>query len=123
MNHGMVFTKTTVAVSDHVFGSTGSEITVLTPGGVVPNTKYPVAQIVASVPTFTAGQDVMLVLNTIPQSSSYAIAGLSDGVIKIVGNTGQREVMMRGQGGMMPLRDAMQRMRSLRNGNSTIELR
>lgn len=123
MNHGMVMTKTTFSVSDQVFGSTGSEITVLTPGGVHPNTKYPIAQNFVGTPSFAHGQDVMLVLNAIPDSDAYGIAGLSEGVVSIVNNGGQRQVRMGGDNNMVPLREAMQRIRSLRNAPATIELK
>ena len=118
---GLVFTKATVTVTDTAFGRTASEISVLVPGGQVPNTKFPIAQIVADAPILRSGQDLMLVLNSIPQDTAYAVAGLSSGAINILDNGAGPQVALAGNQGLITLADAIEDIQAIRDGENVID--
>lgn len=119
---GIVFTKATFAVTDTAFGSTSSEISVLSPGGVLPNTKFPVAQVIAGAPSLRSGQEMMLVLNATPESgNTYAIAGLANGAINVINNGSGPQVALAGGQSVITLADAMEDIQSIRNGANTVE--
>ena len=108
-----MYTKSTVSVSDTAFGSTATEITVLTLGGPIPNMAVPVAQVAAGVPTLHQGQTLMFVLDATAQSGEYTIAGLSAGAINVANGT---VALANGQG-RMSLNDAIDTMQAIRAGD------
>ena len=119
-NAGLIFTQATVTVTDTAFGSTASEIKVLVPGGPVANTKFPIRQSFAGVPTVSTGQKMMLILNATSESNSYAIAGLASGAINIVDNGSGPQVVLGGNAGLITLSQAISEIQDIRAGNSTL---
>lgn|GEM_PF-3770063 len=109
-----MYTKSTVSVSDTAFGSTPSEITVLTLGGPIPNMAVPVAQVAAGVPTLRKGQELMFVLDATEQSGEYQISGLSAGAINIVNGT----VALADGQGRISLNNAISTMQAIRAGET-----
>ena len=109
-----MYTKSTVSVSDTAFGSTASEITVLTLGGPIPNMAVPVAQVAAGVPTLRKGQELMFVLDATAQGGEYTISGLSAGAINVVDGA---VALSNGQG-RISLNDAITTMQAIRAGDT-----
>ncbi len=113
-----IYTKSTVSVSDTAFGSTASEITVLTLGGPIPNMAVPVAQVAAGVPSLHKGQELMFVLDATGQSNEYTIAGLSAGAINIVNGAAGPQVALAGGQGRISLDQAIETMQAIRDGET-----
>lgn len=78
-----VVTRTTFNVVKSAFGPGGGEITVVTPGGRLSNTKYPMTRTIAGAPSFIAGQRHVLVLSDGPDDA-YTVSGLARGVLPVV---------------------------------------
>jgi hypothetical protein len=112
-------TLATVSVSETIKGAGSESLTVVLPGGVDANRKFPIAMSYPGAPRLTPGEDVFLFLTSDPDSGSgYHVAGFSQGKFSIVndedgepmvsrdltkmslqGNNGVR----RGQSNMTPL--------------------
>ena len=65
---GQVYTITDFDVSDVAFGRVGGTVSVATPGGAIPNSMFPVTEVVPGAPRFLSGQTYMLVLDAAPTS-------------------------------------------------------
>jgi hypothetical protein len=78
-------TLVTVAVSESLKGTPGETLTVVLPGGVDANRKFPVAKTYPGAPTLTPGEDAFLFLSSQSEvADSYTIAGFAQGKFSIV---------------------------------------
>jgi hypothetical protein len=78
-------TLVTVAVSESLKGTPGETLTVVLPGGVDANRKFPVAMTYPGAPTLTPGEDAFLFLSSQSEvADSYTIAGFAQGKFSIV---------------------------------------
>ena len=112
---GIVVREYTVAVSETVYGPTKATIKVITPGGVVPNSRYNLVQVVDGSPNFHIGQEVMLVLRDMPNKVDYSVSGLSMGALPVQRINGERYVSMNDGKGAIPISAAVQKLSEMRS--------
>lgn len=113
---GIMVREYTVAVSETVYGPAKSTIKVITPGGVIPNSRFNLVQVVDGSPNFHIGQEVMLVLRDMPNKVDYSVSGLSMGVLPVRRINGERYVSMNDGKGAVPISSAVQQLAEMRNG-------
>lgn len=78
-------TLATVSVSETLKGDANENITVVLPGGVDANRKFPIAMSYPGAPRLTPGEDVFLFLNSeTDYGTGYTVAGFSQGKFSIV---------------------------------------
>ncbi len=79
-------TLATVSVSETIKGAQAEKLTVVLPGGVDANRKFPIAMSFPGGPRLTPGEDVFLFLNadTDMGTGGYVVAGFSQGKYSIV---------------------------------------
>jgi hypothetical protein len=78
-------TVTTIAVSEVLKGQAGSEITVVVPGGVDTNRRFPIAVSVPAAPQFQNNENTVLFLvNEDELPNTYAIVGFAQGKFTLV---------------------------------------
>jgi len=78
-------TLATVSVGEALKGSETGNLTVVLPGGVDANRKFPVAMSYPGAPRLTPGEDVFLFLNASSDvGGGYTVAGFSQGKFSIV---------------------------------------
>ena len=78
-------TLATVSVDETLKGTASTSLTVVLPGGVDANRKFPVAMSYPGAPRLTPGEDVFLFLNTdIDTGNGYVVAGFAQGKFSIV---------------------------------------
>ena len=87
-------TLATVSVGEALKGSETGNLTVVLPGGVDANRKFPVAMSYPGAPRLTPGEDVFLFLNANSDfGGGYTVAGFSQGKFSIVTDEdGERSV-------------------------------
>jgi hypothetical protein len=89
-------TMASVAVSETLKGAGSSNLTVVLPGGIDVNRKFPVAVSYPGAPRLTPGEDVFLFLSSNPDfSGSYTVAGFSQGKFSIVNDADGEQVVSR----------------------------
>jgi len=82
---GSLVTLANVSVSETLKGAEAASLTVVLPGGVDANRKFPVAMSYPGAPRLTPGEDVFLFLNAdIDYGNGYIVAGFSQGKFSIV---------------------------------------
>jgi hypothetical protein len=78
-------TLATVSVTETLKGTEATSLTVVLPGGVDANRKFPVAMSYPGAPRLTPGEDVFLFLNPDTDSGNgYVVTGFSQGKFSIV---------------------------------------
>jgi hypothetical protein len=78
-------TLATVSVSETLKGTESTSLTVVLPGGVDANRKFPVAMSYPGAPRLVPDEDVFLFLNAdVDYGSGYNVAGFSQGKFSIV---------------------------------------
>jgi hypothetical protein len=86
-------TVVSVSVSEVLKGSAGSAITVVLPGGVDANRRFPIAMSYPGAPQMGAGEQVVLFLVGDDMiAGTYAIAGFSQGKYTITGDSAAQQV-------------------------------
>ena len=89
-------TLATVSVSETLKGSESTDLTVVLPGGVDANRKFPIAMSYPGAPRLTPGEDVFLFLTTDTDfGSGYNVAGFSQGKFSIVNDEDGEPVVSR----------------------------
>ena len=106
-------TLVTVSVGEVLKGDWHATVTVVLPGGVDANRKFPLAMIVPGAPQIHAQEEVFLFLTRANQSAtgeaeSYTIVGLSQGKLSIVTDASGNKMLAHHQGstdtaGLVPL--------------------
>lgn len=81
---GTLVTVANVAVSETIKGTESGSLTVVLPGGIDVNRKFPVAVSYPGAPRLTPGEDVFLFLTSDPDHGGYNVAGFSQGKFSIV---------------------------------------
>jgi hypothetical protein len=82
---GSLVTLATVSVSETLKGTESANLTVVLPGGVDANRKFPVAMSYPGAPRLTPGEDTFLFLNADTDfGNGYIVAGFSQGKFSIV---------------------------------------
>lgn len=77
-------TLATVSVSETLKGAESGTVTVVLPGGIDANRKFPVAMSYPGAPRLTPGEDVFLFLTSDTDVGGYNVAGFSQGKFSIV---------------------------------------
>jgi hypothetical protein len=89
-------TLANISVAETLKGNPAENITVILPGGVDANRKFPIAMSVAGAPRITPGEDVVLFLTSESEvGGSYSITGFSQGKFSIGKDEEGREVVSR----------------------------
>ncbi len=93
---GSLVTLATVSVSETLKGTESANLTVVLPGGVDANRKFPVAMSYPGAPRLTPGEDVFLFLNADTDfGNGYIVAGFSQGKFSIVKDEDGESVVSR----------------------------
>ena len=77
-------TLVTVQVTDTWKGDAGKSVTVVVPGGIDANRKFPIGQTWPDAPRLTPGQDALLFLNRRPDVDGFTVTGYSQGAFAVV---------------------------------------
>ena len=86
-------TYVNVEVTDTWKGDAGQSVTVVIPGGVDANRKFPIAQAWPDAPRLGVGQEALLFLNRRPDTDGFWVTGYSQGAFAVVtGPQGQKMV-------------------------------
>jgi len=89
-------TLATVSVSETLKGGEAGNVTVVLPGGVDANRKFPVAMSYPGAPRLTPGEDVFLFLNADTDTGlGYNVAGFAQGKFSIVNDENGEPVVSR----------------------------
>ena len=89
-------TLATVSVSETLKGAESGNLTVVLPGGVDANRKFPIAMSYPGAPRLTPGEDVFLFLNSdTDYGLGYNVAGFSQGKFSIVNDEEGEPVVSR----------------------------
>ena len=89
-------TLATVSVSESLKGGATGNVTVVLPGGVDANRKFPIAMSYPGAPRLTPGEDVFLFLTSDTDSGlGYNVAGFSQGKFSIVTDEDGQQVVSR----------------------------
>ena len=89
-------TLATVSVSETLKGAASGNLTVVLPGGVDANRKFPIAMSYPGAPRLTPGEDVFLFLNSdTDYGLGYNVAGFSQGKFSIVNDEEGEPVVSR----------------------------
>lgn len=92
----ILVTLATVSVSETLKGTESGNLTVVLPGGVDANRKFPIAMSYPGAPRLTPGEDVFLFLNAdTDYGLGYNVAGFSQGKFSIVNDEGGEPVVSR----------------------------
>jgi hypothetical protein len=89
----ILVTVATISVSEVFKGRSGTEMTVILPGGVDLDRRIPIAMTVPAAPEILKQEDVLLFLN--PEdlvAGSYSIVGFSQGKLTVVDGPGGEKV-------------------------------
>jgi hypothetical protein len=95
-NDGRLFTLATISVMERIKGDSSDNVTVVLPGGIDSNRRFPVAMTYAGAPQISKDEKVFLFLtpeDEIPDS--YAVMGFAQGKFSIVSDTEGGEVVSR----------------------------
>src|SRR5688500_9692647 len=89
-------TLATVSVSETLKGAGSEDLTVVLPGGVDANRKFPIAMSYPGAPRLTPGEDVFLFLTADTEfGTGYNVAGFSQGKFSIVNDEEGERVVSR----------------------------
>ncbi|MBO0858240.1 MAG: hypothetical protein J2P21_07230 [Chloracidobacterium sp.] len=90
-----LFTKATVEVTENLTGGgPGGQVTVLLPGGVDSNRKFPVAMTYAGAPRISPTEEVFLFLSDkSPVAGSYSVMNFAEGKFSIIKTDADEEVV------------------------------
>ncbi len=89
-------TLATVSVSETLKGAEAGNVTVVLPGGVDANRKFPIAVSYPGAPRMTPGEDVFLFLNSdVDYGLGYNVAGFAQGKFSIVNDEEGQPVVSR----------------------------
>ena len=88
-------TMATVSVNETLKGPESGELTVILPGGVDTNRKFPVAMSYPGAPRLTPGENVFLFLTNDTDLGGYTVAGFSQGKFSIVSDEDGQPVVSR----------------------------
>ena len=88
-------TLATVAVGETLKGPGASNITVVLPGGVDANRKFPVAMTYPGAPQIQPGENVFLFLTADSDLGGYTVAGFSQGKFSIITDEDGEQVVSR----------------------------
>lgn len=93
---GTLVTLATVSVSETLKGTESGNVTVVLPGGVDANRKFPIAVSYPGAPRLTPGEDVFLFLSSdVDYGLGYNVAGFSQGKFSIVNDEDGQPVVSR----------------------------
>ena len=93
---GSLVTLATVTVSENLKGAESGSLTVVLPGGVDTNRKFPVAMSYPGAPRLTPGENAFLFLNADTDNGlGYIVAGFSQGKFSIVNDEDGQPVVSR----------------------------
>lgn len=93
---GTLVTLATVSVSETLKGAESGNLTVVLPGGVDANRKFPIAVSYPGAPRLTPGEDVFLFLTSDTDSGlGYNVAGFAQGKFSIVNDEDGQPVVSR----------------------------
>lgn len=93
---GTLVTLATVSVSETIKGTESANLTVVLPGGVDSNRKFPVAVSYPGAPRLTPGEDVFLFLSSESDfGGAYTVAGFAQGKFSIVNDEDGEPVVSR----------------------------
>lgn len=81
---GTLVTLATVSLSETLKGTESGSLTVVLPGGIDANRKFPVAVSYPGAPRLTPGENVFLFLTADSDVGGYTVAGFSQGKFSIV---------------------------------------
>jgi hypothetical protein len=89
-------TIATISVREALKGDASASVTVVLPGGVDANRKFPIAMTYPGAPRITPGEDVLLFLARDDEvADGYTIAGFSQGKFSIVKDEAGKEMISR----------------------------
>ena len=121
-------TLATVSVGEVLKGDRHATVTVVLPGGVDANRKFPLAMTVPGAPQIHAQEEVFLFLrhanhHATGDAESYTIVGLFQGKLSIVTDAGGNKMLVHPQGntdtaGLVPLAQFKQEISDLLAGGS-----
>ena len=92
---GTLVTVANVALTETIKGTESGSVTVVLPGGVDANRKFPVAVSYPGAPRLTPGEDVFLFLTSDPDHGAYNVAGFAQGKFSIVNDEDGQPVVSR----------------------------
>lgn len=95
-NNRVLVTLATIEVGETLKGEPGQTVTVVLPGGVDANRRFPVAMTYPGAPNIATDEEVFLFLNhdaSVPDG--WAVSGFSDGKFSIVSDGNGRKLISR----------------------------